>query len=380
MTEKEWYFSRGDAELYDKCPRARYHRTISGERGIVKIGSSFELSLGRIIHRATEWVLTGKLPLYDAAKYAASAVYKLVQTGEYPRAIPDEAKEQFVKESQALAEGLVWAWGLGVYPDIKANYNVIAVEEQTAYRKDGMVLPTVADVVLESKDDQTLVYPDWKTTAWVNAAWMDQWNRAAQLFTTVRAVEQVLDREVEYCYVQALVKGRWQKGYQQSPLCWAYLNESADGTEEDPTWSYKYKAGKKWRRTAPWLENIPMQTWVTNMPREILSSIVPRTPPIIVNPYLADTWWRQRLLKEQEISRAKQALADLAIVDKQFIMDKTFPQDFTQCDPVIGYACDYKDICHDPAGIGSDPIGSGLYRRRPTYQERLLEESVEEKA
>lgn len=379
---KDWYFSRGDAELYDKCPRARFHRTIGHTgRGIVKVGSSFEQSLGRIIHRACEWVLLNRVALGPAAGYAASAAHKLVSGGEIPRKVPAEYHEQFLNEAEALAGGLVWAWGLFVLPDIRANYTVIAAEEQTAYRKDGLVMPTVADLLLESKDDETLVYPDWKTAAWVNPDWMEQWSTAAQLHTTAKAIEQVMGREVEYCYVQALVKGRWQNGYQQSPLCWAYFNEKfSDPKNTDPEWSFKYKAGKKWRRTAPWLEGIPTEEWVKMIPREVAGSIVPRTPPIIVNPHLADTWWRQHAIKERQIRDAKTflTLTSPSETERRHVMDRDFPQDFTQCRPVIGHNCDYQEICHDPHGIGADPIGSGQFKRRPTYAERLKEESADE--
>jgi hypothetical protein len=190
--DKEWYFSRGDAELYDKCPRARYHRTIRDGRGLVKVGSSFELSFGRIVHRATEHFLLGKEALADAATEAATAISKVVLAGEVPKKVPIEFQEQFLNEAKALAAGLVWTWGLHVYPSIKTNYEVVHVETQTAYRRDNMVLPTVADVILRSKDDDSLVYPDWKTAAWVNGDWMTSWNRSAQLHTTARAIAQVL--------------------------------------------------------------------------------------------------------------------------------------------------------------------------------------------
>lgn len=216
--DRLWFFSRGDAELGDRCPRARYNRTILGGRGVVRIGSSFELSFGRIIHRALEEVLTDRMDVGHASDYASSSVAKVVLAGEVPGKIPVEFHEQFYREAQALAAGLVWAWGLYVLPSIRATYNILKVEEGTSYQRDGFVLPTVADLVLESKVDQAVVYPDFKTAAWVNPSWMDQWNRSAQLHQTARAIEQVIGREVDYCYVQALVKGRWQNGYQQSPL------------------------------------------------------------------------------------------------------------------------------------------------------------------
>lgn len=369
MTEHnaEWYFSRGDAELYDKCPRARYNRTIMHGRGVVKIGASFEQSLGRIIHRATEWVLTDRMSLHAASIYAVEATHNLVVGGELPRKIGPEFQEQFLKEAEALAGGLVWAWGLHVLPYILSNYEIVNVENETAYRSDGMVLPTVADVVLRSKDDGSLVYPDWKTAAWVNNAWMMSWNRSAQLHTTARAIEQVLGEEVEHCYVQALVKGRWQNGYQQSPLCWAYHNA------ETGEWSYKYTARKGWARVPQWTSDKNIEQWVRDMPQDIAMAIVPRTPPIVVDANLADTWWRQRVIKEKKIRLAKEEFDYHG--ESRVILDSVFPQHFDQCAPVIGFKCDYYDICHDPT-IGADPTSSGQFRPRPTYEERCREEGV----
>jgi len=388
----EWYFSRGDAELYDKCPRARFNRTILEGRGVIKVGSSFELSLGRIVHHAIENILIVQNPiaLKDAALDAADRIEKVVANGEVPKKILPEFHEQFTQEARCLAEGLIWAWGLHVWPSIKANYHVHCIETQAAYRREWgetyMVLPTVADVVLQSKDDGSYVYPDWKTAAWVNGAWMDSWNRAAQLHTTALAVEQALGEEVEYCYIQALVKGRWQNGYQQSPLCWAY--QHTDTGE----WRYKYTAGNKWQRTPMWSTGTSMEDWIRNMPQEIAMNLVPRTPPIIIDRDLAETWWRQRVVKEERIKEGKEKLLRLGVAPNlgtgpratgtagaqraQAIMDVHFPQHFDQCAPVIGFRCDYYDVCHSPT-IGDDPIGSGLYRRRPTYAERIKEEGTQ---
>lgn len=382
MTEHntEWYFSRSDAENYDKCPRIRYHRTIRDGRGIVKIGSSFELSFGRIVHKATEKFLLGEATLADAAAEAAKATHKVVMSGEIPKKVPIEFQEQFLGEAKALASGLVWTWGIHVYPAIKASYDIVHVETQTAYRKDGLVLPTVADLILRSKDDGTLVYPDWKTAAWVNADWMSSWNRSAQLHTTAKAIEQVIGEPVEYCYVQALVKGRWQSGYMQSPLCYAYIKEDAE-PEDKEFFSYKYTSRKGFIRTPQHMTGITMERWVRNMPQEIAMGLVPRTPPIIVDPELADTWWRQRVIKERKIQRAKNDLAFKApeqVTDIEAIMDEVFPQHFDQCAPVVGFRCDYFDLCHDTHGVGADPLNSGLFRKRPTYQERLAEESAED--
>ena len=415
LPRTEWYFSRGDAELYDRCPRARFNRTLLDGRGVIKQGSTFELSLGRIIHQSIEDILLNRagkswltgdrlreqhdaLYLTLAASNAGDRIEQVVLNGEVPRKISEESHEQFRQEARCLAEGLIWAWGLHIYPLLQANYNIIGIERRAAYSRSvrlplssraedtTMVLPTVADVVLQSKDDGSYVYPDWKTAAWVNGAWMDSWNRAAQIHTTALAVEQALGEEVEYCYIQALVKGRWQNGYQQSPLCWAYQHVNGE-------LRYKYTAGAKWKRVPQWESGLNMEEWTRQMPQEIAMNLVPRTPPIIIDRDLAETWWQQRVIKETAIMTAKQELADLGIrpsmatrttregpsepgtTTAQYIMDSVFPQHFDQCSPVIGFRCDYYDICHTPT-TGQDPIGSGIYRRRPTYEERCQEEGT----
>ena len=392
----EWYFSRGDAELGDKCPRARYHRTINTGRGVVKIGSSFELSFGRIIHHCLEWVLVNKITLDEAEEYARRSIHKVITRGEIPGKVGVEFQEQFDREAQALAGGLIWAWGLYVLPALRADYNILHVETQTAYRRDGFVLPTVADVILESKLDQTLVYPDWKTTAWVNPPWMAQWNRSAQLHTTARAIEQVLGRGVEYCYVQALVKGGWKNGYQQSPMVWGYHNPEPDDEKRrvrrkdgcgrvDPQWMWKHTLRKGWTRTAQWQSGMTSRQWVEAMPPDIARSVVPRTQPIMIDDELAETWWRQHTIKEAAYRSGKRSLAILedgpvmGVGDEQekahqYTMDLVFPQDFTQCEPVIGFRCDYIGLCHEQM----DPLGCGLYRKRPTFAERQAEEAAED--
>jgi len=387
MSEHEagWYFSRGDAELGDKCPRARFNRTMLGKRGVVGIGTSFELSFGTIVHRCTEWVLTGKMTLSEAAAYASEAAGKLVLGGEVPRAVHDEAQEQFFKEAQALGSGLVWAWGLYVLPELLSNYKILHVEDQTAYKRDGFVLPTVADLILEASDG-TLVYPDWKTAAWVNGAWMQQWVRSAQLHQTARAIEQVLGKEVEYCYVQALVKGRWQNGYQQSPLVWGYFNEEEDPEKrawkgvDTPQWLFKHTARKKWHRTPQWLSGMSSEQWVRSMPEEIARSVVPRTQPIAIDEELAERWWVQHIMKETRYQEGLRMLRLSTGPDHTTaLMDEYFPQHNKECDPVVGFKCDFHAICHDYT-VGLDPVGSGYYRPRPTYQERLAEESAKHEA
>lgn len=409
--ENLWYFSRGDSELYDKCPYARYNRTIRFGRGMIKIGSSFELSLGRIVHKATEFVLLGSKSLREAARYAEESILKVVMAGEVPKKVPVEFQDQFSREAQCLTGGLVWMWGLHVLPSLMAQFDIVSVEGRTTFKKDGMALPTVGDLLLRDKTNPDLyVYPDWKTAAWVNNAWIDSWNRSAQLHTTAAAMEQTTGHEIAYCYVQALVKGRWERDRQQSPLCWAQFNPEPDEAKRAyrgqplDQWVWEHTARKQWIRTPQWMSGMSIEQWCRAIPRGVALTLVPRTPPIIIDPHLVDTWWRQRVIKEKRIKEAKGDLINSTEVwapdpdrswdapgwqgtlsnakmeamrqqEHQAIIDDVFPQVFTQCKPVVGFTCDYYENCHE-TGIGEDPLGSGIYRPRPTYEQRIKEESA----
>ena len=146
--------------------------------------------------------------------------------------------------------------------------------------------------------------------------------------------------------------------------------------------------------------------WVEAMPPDIARSTVPRTQPSMIDEELAETWWRQHVIKEARYAKAKEELSSIDSFGipvgekdplhyhsphdgqlvrrvgplpgrdrrRRRIMDTVFPQDFTQCEPVIGFRCDYVDICHDRC----DPLSSGIYRVRPTYAERVAEESANE--
>jgi hypothetical protein len=272
--------------------------------------------------------------------------------------------EEFAMEQAALVEGLLRGFYLHAWPLLMQQYpNIKMLEQPLVYKHDGVGMMAKPDIVL-SDNDGINVYVEYKSTSSKKDTWINSWDTAIQLHSTVKAIEAKLGEKVESVIVQGLYKGYESYGKQSSPFCYAYKRNGNPPFTQDQ-YEYAYKAGFK--RYPTWQLPGGVKEWVETMPSHVLAEQFPQTPPIFINEPLIEAFFKQRAIREHEILTASQLMEkykdDPGQV--QYELDRVFPQKFDQCRPSFGSPCSYLKLCH---GSVQDPIAQGYSWRDTEHQ------------
>jgi hypothetical protein len=332
-----------------RCPRSRYLGYEYLGRGIVKQGTSLALYIGITVHDALAFIATNNPPDVDeVASLAFKQVHDNIMESSGGVILPDTI--EFAKEQGTLTEGLIRGFYKHVWPRILADYKIISVEQEMEYTiADGYVFMTRPDLIVENSEGD-LIYLEYKTTSSKKESWINSWETAVQLHSSIKATEQTLGRKPAYVQILGLYKGYESYGKQSSPFCYAYMKKGNPPFTQDQV-QYAYKAGFK--RYPTWEMTGGVKAWIEGMPSNILADQFPQTPPIMVNDDLIESFFNQRLIREKEIA----GVMDIPFLDEPWSdalidINRVFPQRFDQCVPSFGYNCEFRKICH---GRVADP-------------------------
>lgn len=345
-----------------KCARARYWGYEHEGRGIVRKGSGLALEEGIAIHDAlgTIGMLTLNGEAIDIDSIALSNARKvydsiMVETG----GVVQTESETFANEQAALVEGLIRGFYKYMWPRLMALYpKIVCVEQEMQYPlaigpDADYIFMTKPDLIVETPEGE-LVYIEYKSTSSKKDSWMNSWETAVQLHSSVKATEFSLGKLPSAVQIVGLYKGYESYGKQSSPFCYGYKKFGNPPFTEDSS-QYEYKAGFK--RFPTWELPGGVAKWVEDMPDSILANQFPLTPQIYVNEELVASFFRQRLIREMEI-------ANFAEPNVGYNLDAVFPQKFDQCQPSFGWSCQYKKLCH---GYVGDPLTEGFVKREPHH-------------
>ena len=199
---------------------------------------------------------------------------------------------------------------------------------------------------------------EYKSTSSKKQEWVDSWNTAVQLHSSIKAVEQTLGTAPSQVQIVGLYKGYISYGKQSSPFCYGYKRSGNPPFTQDDI-KYDYKAGYK--RSPVWEMDGGVKAWVDAMPSEILANQFPLTAPIFIDQDQVDAFFRQTKAKEIEIDIASRLINE-SPEDNQGLLDKVFPQHFEKCQPAWGFPCEFRKLCF---GHVEDPLNEG-YKVRDT--------------
>jgi hypothetical protein len=185
---------------YDwRCSRMRWWLTEYGGTGIVPATPHHALTYGIAVHDG----------LYYLGKYGLDeAIERTLQHEDY-KLLSDDRQESVL--------GLLYAFGTRVWPQWMEDYTVVGLEQELEFEDDGVLYMCRPDVVLRSKVDGTLWYPDFKTFArWSNR----KWNYALQQQLTLLAIERSVGEPVAGAWIQGLNKGSQRNGEKRKREEW----------------------------------------------------------------------------------------------------------------------------------------------------------------
>ena len=345
-----------------KCPRARYWGYEFRLKGITK-ETHLELFLGTATHEGLASIAQG-LPIDEVARAAQQQVYTslLAEPGD---GISEADAIEWAMEQSTLVEGMLRGFYKHAWPRLIAGAQVVLVEPELLYEHDGLLFMAKPDLVIRDAEGN-LFYIEFKTTANKKDGWVNSWNTAVQLHSTIRAIERQLGEPVSGVIVQGLYKGYESYGKQNSPFCYAYQRKGQPPFSEDQT-TYEYKAGFK--RSPTWELPGGVVKWIENMPEHILTDQFPQSPVIYLNDALLESFFRQRAFREKEIRRGMDFVMKAEVAGSQDLIEQTldefFPQHFDQCVPGWGKPCQFRQLCH--GGGADDPLSHGYIWRTPHH-------------
>lgn len=359
-----------------KCPRSRYWNYEYNGRGVVTPATSLPLWMGITIHDALAAlaILTkeGKdIPVDDLCNGAYKQMFQSLTDGV--NAYDVEAL-QFAQEQSVLVEGMLRGFIKLKWPQLLAQYpRILYTESEMVYEHDGLHFMSKPDLVMAN--DEETVYVEYKTTSSKKDAWVNSWQTAIQLHSTIKAIETTHGIRCDAVVVQGLYKGYESYGKQSSPFCYAYKRSAHPPFSKEEI-SYDYKAG--YRRTATWDLPGGVKKWVEDMPDVILGDQFPQTAPIYINDEMVELFFKQRAKREREIYDATNAILssdDEAEVEE--LLNTHYPQRFDQCIPGFGFPCGYRTLCHGPQG--RSPLDMGFVYRQPHHEPevQLIEARLE---
>jgi hypothetical protein len=381
-----------------KCSRARYWGYEHNGRGVVKGSMSLALDEGILVHDALATIahLTlNELPIDidEIAETAQKDLYSRLVEAAGPIVMPDAI--EYAQEQSILIEGLIRGFYKFMWPKLMLMYpEIVCVEQEMEYPLDqcpscggagtvrsendeaiecsmckgagvNFVFMTKPDLIMESPEGE-LVYIEYKTTSSKKAEWVNSWETAVQLHSSVKATEYSLGKLPSAVQILGLYKGYTSYGKQSSPFCYAYKKSGNPPFTQDQV-AYEYKAGFK--RYPTWELDGGLKKWVDEMPDEVLANQFPLTPQIYVNEDLVASFFKQRLSRERTIKYGINMLEKAQTNEaREAIMDDIFPQKFDSCSPSYGWGCQYRKLCF---GRANDPLEEGFIERLPHHELEL---------
>jgi hypothetical protein len=169
-----------------------------------------------------------------------------------------------------------------------------------------------------------------------------------------KAIRANYPDELDYILVQPALKGSAYRERWDSPLLCLWQNLMGTTTK----WSVKRPtAWANWNQTACWEH--PPEFWLAKLIElGVPDMIYPTAPPIYPNEEMIENWWEQRARRRIQIREAQ-----LRGLDEDTLIS-VFPQNFSQCEPLIGRACNYLNCCWIPH-VGANPLAHGFEKKSP---------------
>jgi len=326
----------------------RYWLTEHEGTGVVPATPHHALSFGLVVHDGLYWL--GKEGLDKAIDVA-------VNHEEYARLSDNR---------QQAALGLLYGFATRVWPDWMEQYDVVALEQELEFEEDGVLFMCRPDVLLRSKSDGTLWYPDFKTFArWSNR----KWNYALQQQLSLLAIERSVGEKIAGAWIQGLYKGTERSGNLYHPLVNAYRRPENPGVSP-AVYSPGRKAGFERFNIASAYPG-GQEAWARQLGQEEIAKCFPRTVPFFRNERMLNAFLAQRTQREAQIKVVSKNIRSGSYDEQRVELNSYFPQHFAECETAYS-SCPYLDACWVPS-VNSDPVGSGLFVPRTPHHEAEVE-------
>ncbi len=356
------YFSHSRVEKDADCERARYYASEFGGTGLQPTTAGFDLIFGNVQHKHLNvFVQTGTIE------------FKTARTEVYNAAVAAGLDATVARDYSLVAEGQLRGFVRYIWPLWVSEFEVVEAETMRRWEvRPGYIFRYKQDLLLRRRTTGVLVYPDYKTTSSNDPKWITSWQKSPQLHSSLYAMKQGYGIDIDHALIVGLYKGykdKWQGGI-ASPFAYGWVNREY---ALKPQYAYsRPKYYKGWEKFSTADEFTDLGQWIANMPEQILQEQFPCSAPVFLNERIGEQYFAQQIMREEEIQQALELLnksTNLTEIDA--ILNKHFRQNFSNCQPSFGYACEFLNICWLPS-VAADPLGSGQFvRKEPAEVETL---------
>jgi hypothetical protein len=199
--------------------------------------------------------------------------------------------------------------------------------------------------------------------------WARKFERDPQVFCYVGGAKDLFpDYDISGIAFEGLARGRKRSsklfpGFkeQQTPLCYAYLND-------DGRLSPHYQRGNDWQKIPLW-EHLPAKEWVEEAltVEELRDLFISSVPPICPPSLRLREWELQTIPQERRLAAAVSRSENMTPEGKVIWLAATFPKASESCYKFgQDYPCEFDDLCWN-GEVEDDPFGSGLYEERQSH-------------
>lgn len=229
-----------------KCQRARYYANEIYGRGISKSTTSLALFTGIVLHDSLAAIATyhqrGEVvPIDTIATLAFNQIYDNLSVVPEGEMISSET-EEFAKEQGSLTEGIIRGYFRHVWPRLLIQYpKIVAIEQEVEYKLEepktchhcsgssvetdengnneincpmcgglgsigGFIFMAKPDLILEDPSGEWH-YIEFKSTSYKKDSWINSWDSAVQLHSSVKAVEETMGRAPVDVTIVGMYKG-----------------------------------------------------------------------------------------------------------------------------------------------------------------------------
>jgi len=190
------------------CARKRFWNYEFIGKGITRSTISLPLALGIAVHDSIATIASmhkdGSVDIDAIADNARTQVLtQLLEANE-----GEEGAIDFANEQAALVEGQIRGFYKYVWPRLTIQYpNIIAIEQEMEYKiNDSITFMSKPDLLLQDEVGG-VHYIEYKTTSSKSQDWINSWNTAVQVHSTIKAVKSTLGLDVQDVTIVGLYKG-----------------------------------------------------------------------------------------------------------------------------------------------------------------------------
>lgn len=372
------------------CQFKRYLNFHHNGRGIVPKGSSIDLWTGNAYHKCLEYIylaakLTQSMPSRIALRAAISAALRELRaqalaSGSF---LYEPNFEWRLSEQLALAEGLAWGYCRAILPKILAEYTIEYAEQEMPLDYEDVRLQTRPDLVLRSRNDQTLSVHDFKGTQSISDAFVAEFITSPQMASCAMAAERYLGEPVRTYTIHALLKGSrkpfTKKGQpptekrQYSIFCYGRFKAGNPPLTEQGVelGGYWYDKQPTWQMPiAREPQQSPLEAYVDLLPIEALWEEFALVGPYPVNKHLGMMFLKSLALEEYGWRNNLEQLEKLGsgtLAGEVQSAEDFFTRSFKCHD--YGSKCSYFSICFE----GASTENGNFEPRTPHHEEERLE-------